>query len=205
MRLTSERCHPIHREEFEDPAAEVAREAREAAALADSEARKAAAAIERAAVLAERREARAAEKRQRADISATNKRRGWKTPKVPVSSEERGRRIREGLARARAEGRLPPRKAAKPRVHKPRKNQARIPPEGFALVSRLSEQTGRGLAAILRAGGAGAFELRRQGRYVFARPEKVQEWSERAQRRRYKPRVAPKPWAQLCPRKRGAA
>ena len=217
VRITSARCRQIVALEDVDPAKLAEMEARDATAAALKEAR---AEARRAAVETARAARRTMTLAQKAEERRVREERSAKAKAEraaqhqPVSREERSRRIKAGRAKARAEGRIPERKQgpAKPRKKRvwiPRVNPDKIPPEGFALLVRLSEETGREVSTILQAGKSGAFELRRQGRYVFAPLDEVKAWSEMAQRRARKP-ITPRPWAKLCPnnrggRKRGAA
>lgn len=213
-RLTSARCRgPLGQGSAADPELDERREAaavaREQARMAATEARQREREAARAIRLAEGQRKREEDRLARAE--ASQRRLADRQARELLSAEERSRRIREGLERARAEGRM---RTAKPKPPAP------VVPEGYVRISLAAKAVGRSRPCLDRAVRRGrlASELIRGRLYVklegareyvvWADAERIgaaakarAAYSAKAAARRVK--QGERPWAKLCPRNRG--
>lgn len=120
-------------------------------------------------------------KRLRAERSKANKAaRRALNAKPPISREERIARIRAGVARARAEGRLPGVKAG-PRKPKRPPSKLIIAPDGMISAADAAKMLKIHPTAITRAVTKGGLANVRQGRFCFVWADEIRAYFEARQ------------------------
>lgn len=143
-----------------------------------------------------------------------------KQAKAPVPRDEWLRRIREGQAKARAEGRLPPlrekpaqtRKAGRQATPRPvvEPRAMKHAPEGMVSIPAAEAILGISSKALYPVIKRGRLQVVKVGRYSFVWLDEVRAYRAeigkdmRARMEKARQAKAAKPWAKLC-RKRGAA
>ena len=222
-RLTSARCRgPLGSDAFADPELDAQREAAAAArkqayldrlqaSMAATEARRREREASRAIQLAEDQRKRLEARLARAEASRL--RQAERRTREPLSPEERSRRIREGMERARVAGRISGKKPRAPRVYPRSPN--RTPPEGMVPVIAAAKANGYNSNYLTRACKEGRLPAVQKGHYWYVREADVPAFRAREAAIALKVRrrnaetarkaKAAKPWAKLCPRKRKPA
>lgn len=222
-RLSSARCRgPLGSDAFADPELDAQKEAaaaarkqayldrlqasREAAEARQRE-REAAQAIRLAEGQRKRLEARLAR------AEASRQRQAERRAREPLSPEERSRRIREGMAQAKAAGRIPVKKPRAPRVYPRSPNK--VAPEGMVPLGPAARANGYSPVYLARACKEGRLPAVQKGHYWYVREADVPAFRAREAAIALKVRrrnaetarkaKAAKPWARLCPRKRKTA